>query len=280
VTPAPTPAPQAAAALPRPVEPAPRLEAVPAALAETVEPLVDAGPPFVPDTFMPRIPRPLAVPGYHPASFVGPSAPGPWPRPVVVVLHGRDCHPEDECALWRRAVGDESWVLCPRGEPSERRPGEDRWTYPDAFRLREEVEAAIVALERRYPGQVASDGRTLAGFSLGANLAPWVAAQSPGLFTWLVVVEGTVRHLDAERITALREAGIEGVGLFMSVVWRIHRAAEVAPTLEEAGLRVVQLDMRGAGHAYRPDFPTIGREAMARLREPMVGLQAAASPRP
>lgn len=239
---------------------------------------MDVGPPFEPEERMPRLPRSLNVPGFHPAVFVGPSQGRPWPRPVVVVLHGRDNRPEDECAIWQRTVGDGRWVLCPRGEPSTRHPGQDRWTWPDASQLRAEVEATIEALELRFPGQVAAEGRTLAGFSLGANLAPWVASQSPGLFTWLIVVEGTFRHLDEERVTALRVAGIEGVGLFMSVVWRIERAAETALWLEAAGMTVELLDMRGAGHAYRPDFPTIGRDALERLWTAEGGLHAAVAP--
>jgi hypothetical protein len=161
----------------------------------------------------PLAPAPLEVPGFAPASHVGPSGDAAWPRPVIVVLHGNFDRPEWECDVWAGAASFHGFVLCPRGV---RTPwaslAEDRWTYKGAARVEAEIEAGLAALEARYPGRVTREGMVLAGFSLGAILAPGLVESSPGKYPHLFLVEGGVEKLDKKRIASLRRAGVAGAG--------------------------------------------------------------------
>ena len=106
-----------------------------------------------------------------------------WPRPVVVVLHGNYDRPEWECETWHKVVGQRAWVLCPRGSPNPwASKEEDRWTYTTFEKLRAEIDAGISALAAQYPGMVNVTRMVLAGFSLGAMLAPALFMQFRGRF--------------------------------------------------------------------------------------------------
>lgn len=215
-----------------------------------------------------ELPRPerLEVPGFAPASHVVPPGESAGPRPVVVVLHGNFDRPEWECDVWAEAAAGYGFVLCPRGvrTPWATR-AEDRWTYGSAAKVGREIEAGLRALEARYPGRVTREGTVLAGFSLGAILAPKLVRAAPGRYPFVFLVEGGVDQLTEEGIASLKRAGVLGVGLAMSAPGRRRLAAKAVPALEAAGLRAAYVDMKGAGHGYSRDFGPAGAAAVRAL---------------
>jgi predicted esterase len=229
-------------------------------------PFAPVTPPLPESPLPPLRPEPLEVPGFAPASHVGPSGEAQWPRPVVVVLHGNFDRPEWECDVWAEVASSRGFVLCPRGV---RTPWaslkEDRWTYKGAARVEAEIEAGLAALEARYPGRVTRENMVLAGFSLGAILAPGPVESSPGKYKHLFLVEGGVEKLDRKRIEALRRAGLAGVGLAMSAPGRRRLANAAIAQLRAAGLQAIFVDMKGAGHAYSAQFGTTGAAALQAL---------------
>lgn len=239
---------------------APALAQVPAGVA------VPAPPQPLPGVAPPQPPRsvaPLQVPGFAPASHVGPSAPGPGPWPVVVVLHGNFDRPEWECATWQRAAAHYGWILCPRGKRTPwASKAEDRWTYASLSAVRRELAAALQALRERYAGKVSQQGTVLAGFSLGAIYAPRLAAEQPKAYPWLFLVEGGLDTLTPALVRTLARGGLEGVGLAMSSAGRRRRARKVAQRLRAIGLKAETVEMPGAGHNYSADFGVRARQAL------------------
>ncbi len=256
-----------------PVTPPPLPEAAVAPAAPTADPAAseaDAEPPreeLPPTPESPRRPAPLAVPGYRDASHVGPEEPASWPRPVTIVLHGNFDRPEWECATWRPVAAWRGFVLCPRGVPTPwASPREDRWTYRGgAPGVQREIEAALAALEERYPGRVTREDAVLAGFSLGAILAPRIATGSPGSYPYLFLVEGGEGGLAGDWARRLGAAGVKGLGLAMSAPGRRRIAREAASRFRHAGIDAIFVDMKGAGHDYRGDFGQTGRAALEAL---------------
>jgi hypothetical protein len=184
----------------------------------------------------------------------------------VIVLHGNFDRPEWECGTWSDVAGFYGWILCPRGI---RTPwatlDEDRWTYRGSEATRKEVEAAVDALEQRYPGRVTREGTVLAGFSLGAILAGPIARSDPEVYPYVFLVEGGGKTMQRTWARSLRKAGVKGIGFAMSLQHLRQKALKAVPIFERAGLRTVFVDMKGAGHGYRADFATTGRDALMRL---------------
>mgnify|MGYP000592653547 CR=1 FL=1 len=237
----------------------------------------DAAPTAAPDPPVPKpkppsvlpVPEwatPLEVDGFHPASHAGPQGDDPWPRPVVVVVHGMLYRPEWECDRWKQVAGWYGWILCPRGIRDKRAPlRQERWTFGNRADVAKEIEAGLSALEARYPGQVTRSGMVLVGASLGANMATDLMRRAPGQYSFLVIVEGGGQSLQRANLHAMRQDGLVGVAMAMSQQPRRRRALDLMPKLKEAGLRAVFIDMKGAGHNYRDDFPTTGLSGMKTL---------------
>lgn len=210
---------------------------------------------------------PLAVPGFGAASHVGPVDDGV--KPVVVVLHGNFDRPEWECAVWGPVAAPYGWVLCPRGlARKDIDKSLDRWTYGSRQRTMREIDAALNALEARYPGRVTREGMVLVGFSLGAIMAPDIVVEAPGRFRYLFLVEGGLGKLQKRSAAALRKAGVRGVGFAMSAAGRRKRAARWVDRYRGEGLRAELVDMEGAGHGYSDDFAQRCRPAFERLTAP------------
>jgi dienelactone hydrolase len=217
----------------------------------------------------PSEPEPLEVEGHNPASHVGPDDRSSWPRPVVIVLHGNFDRPEWECETWSAVAGFHGWILCPRGIRTPWATLEDdRWTYRGSVATAEEIEKALSALEALYPGRVSREATVLVGFSLGANLAPAIVRDNPGVYPYVVLAEGGGKNMERKWIAAMKKAGVEGVGLAMSLPHLRNKALKAVPRFERTGIRVVFVDMKGAGHGYRDDFPVTGRRALEQLLRP------------
>jgi hypothetical protein len=123
----------------------------------------------------------------------------PWdttsPRPLVVVLHGLDDQPERHCEAWRNVTGARAFVLCPRGDYDAARssPEVQRYTLEGGAVLRAHVDAAIGALQARYGARVDTDRPLLAGFSLGAWQAAYLA-QDDARYSRVAMLEGGVDY--------------------------------------------------------------------------------------
>ncbi len=171
--------------------------------------------------------------------------------------------------MWKDVAGFYGWVLCPRGI---RTPwaslAEDRWTYRGPAIIQKEIDAAIDALEKRYPERVSREGTVLAGFSLGGIYAPSLVTNNPGRYPYVFLVEGGVKKLDKRLIRSMKKAGVKGLGMAMSAPGRRRMAKDAMRLVVKAGLRAVFVDMKGAGHAYRGDFAQTGREGLKRLLAP------------
>ncbi len=214
----------------------------------------------------PQQPAPLAVKGWEAASHVAPDGPLNRAWPVVVVLHGNFDRPEWECALWKEVAGFYGWVLCPRGVRSRGATrAQDRWTYASRPAAKRETEAALQALEVRYPGRVSREGMVLAGLSLGAIMAPNIAREEPGKWSLLFLIEGGMNKLLSIPVPVLEKVGVRGVGLAMSGKWRRRRASKFVKTHRETSFATAFVDMEGAGHTYSHDFESRGRAALLQL---------------
>lgn len=209
----------------------------------------------------------LDLPGGHrPAVFAAPDRTTPPPWPLAVVLHGNYDRPEWECDLWAPLLRSNRWVLCPRGVPrADANRALDRWTYRGRGLLGREIEAAVAALESRFPGEVRRDDALLVGFSLGANMTPRLLLDKVLPFRSVVLVEGgfgvttplarTARARGVERVVYLCGARTACPGRARGLVktWRAGRIpAEV-------------IVMPKVGHGYPEVFEPVGRRALKAL---------------
>ncbi len=215
---------------------------------------------------VPHVPTDLWVEGFRNASHVGPDKPAQGGSPVVIILHGNYDRPEWECDLWKEVAGFYGWTLCPRGIPTPWADrAADRWMYQSRKKAVEEIDAALRSLKATYPGQVRDDGTVLVGFSLGAMYAPNIAIESPGKYSWLYLVEGGASQLDKPRISSLKKAGVLGIGMAMSTGSNRNAAAKALGNIKKSGLKVVYVNMAGAGHSYKYDFEFTGRQSLMEL---------------
>ena len=131
-------------------------------------------------------------------------------RPVVVVIHGMDDRPDWQCGGWRRATAEQAFVLCPRGtyDPGQSTKDDWRYTHPAGKALLDHVNAALAALNARYPDYVDADHPLLAGFSLGASEVLAIAVQSPNRFPRIALIEGAAGAWPSARIDAFLQGGV------------------------------------------------------------------------
>jgi predicted esterase len=208
----------------------------------------------------PHSPFPLKVKGFHEAAHVAPDKISKWPKPVIVVLHGTNGRPEWGCNTWKKAGGFYGWILCPRGFPMEGR--DDRWTYHDYGALKAEIEASILALEKKYPNKVSRKGMVLAGFSLGAILIPRLAIMEKGKFSYLFLTEGGDYLLDYPRARILKKQGLKGIVLAVGKEHKRAKVANMVHLFKNLGANAYFLYMKGAGHHYSKDFEKTGKAAL------------------
>jgi hypothetical protein len=188
---------------------------------------------------------------------------------VVVVLHGNYDRPEWQCETWKSVAGFYGWVLCPRGKPTPWAPkSEDRWLYRGREATQKEVAAGLGALEARYAGRVTREGMVLVGFSLGAIYAPGMVTENPNMYAYLFLIEGGVKKLDEWQLKNLKKAGIRGIGMAMSSPKYRKASPPILKKAMKLGMKTAYVDMRGAGHNYRSDFGTTGRDGLRRLVMP------------
>lgn len=220
----------------------------PAAQPRTEKPPPPAEPPA---------PAPLVdlpVPGHRPAVVSVPPGLDPEgaPRPLLVATHGARGTPEKLCALWREAVGELAFVLCPRGVTMDvYAPPESRgYFYPSHPALEREVRAALAALAERFPGRVDAARAVYAGFSQGAVMGALSFSARPAPFAGLVLIEGGDEEWSLHGARTFAAGGGQRV-LFACGRARCAAAAKrSAGYLRRAGVEGRVVDASGAGHTY------------------------------
>ncbi len=107
------------------------------------------------------------------------------PRPIVVGIHGSGDRPDWSCAEWRNVVDSYAFVVCPRGSAFG---GAFAWSTIEQLDRR--VVQAVSAVRARYGSYVDRGPAIYAGFSQGANLAPYIVRKHEGLFPLIALDEG------------------------------------------------------------------------------------------
>lgn len=131
--------------------------------------------------------RELDVPGAPPAYYFPPIGRGHLGlRPVIMYLHGRGGHPDQDCRRWAHVARRFGWVVCPSG-PEDRGNGARSWdnNWAEGQHI---VMATLHALRKKYGRRVQLYGNTLIGFSEGAFVAMNVGVREPHTFNrWLIL---------------------------------------------------------------------------------------------
>jgi predicted esterase len=187
----------------------------------------------------------------HPAAAVSLPTGATGRRPVIVVVHGTGDRPNWQCEGWRIATAGFPFVVCPTGKVDAHwsSPGDTRYTHMGGAPLLAHIDAALAALEARYPGYVDARAPLLAGFSLGANEILTLALRDPGRFPRITLVEGAWNAWTDARIVAYTKGGglrvLYGAG--QDGVCRSERRA--AKRLVAAGLDV-RVVFAPVGHSF------------------------------
>lgn len=177
-------------------------------------------------------------------------------RPLVIATHGNYDRPEWQCEVWREIVADAAFVLCPRGVARADSPSRDdiRFTYENNMALERELDAALKALEARYPGYVDIEAPLYTGFSLGAIMGVSIAVRAPDRFPRMVLVEGGHDKWTRESAAAYAKGTSKRV-LFVCSQGHCGPDAKLAGArLEKAG--AMSRVARGPNVGHRYDGPT------------------------
>jgi LysM repeat protein len=204
------------------------------------------------------------LPGYpHPAYVYEPVGPGRLAmKPVIVYLHGRGGHPEQECRRWSHIARRYGWLVCPSG-PSAHGAGRawnNNWLSAHTATM-----AAITALRARYGRRVQLYGNTLVGFSEGAYAAMNVGVREPRTFNrWLVL---------AANSTYWGGPGLEALSTARERVRRVYLITGERDAIVE-GTREVDAWLRRAGVDTRLSIPADLAHELALERKPFLYEQA------
>lgn len=176
-------------------------------------------------------------------------------RPVLVVAHGAGGSPEEHCSLYRAIVRGRGFILCPRGEPTDRRlpPGESGFFYRDHRALEREVRAAFTALKEAYGERVDARAPIYAGFSQGAIMGALFLPSRPVLFARGVFIEGGVGEYEEWTLATARAFAEGGGKRALLACGRPHcfaAAQRTVPLLARAGIEARAVEGAGAGHTY------------------------------
>ncbi len=228
--------------------------------AAAAAPMNEASAPLSP---LPGFFEALPVSG-HPDAWLSLPTNATSRRPVVVVVHGMGDRPEWQCGGWRRATAEQAFVLCPRGafDASQSTKNDFRFTLAGGNALLSYIDAALQALDARYPAYVDTARPVLAGFSLGASQILALALRDPQRFPRIALVEGATGPWPHARIDAFLAGG--GVRVLFGAGQRANEAAEkaTAKQLVAKGLdaRVV---FAPVGHTFDPPLEDAIRGELA-----------------
>jgi predicted esterase len=206
----------------------------------------------------------LSVPGHTPAVVSIPKVKNQR-LPLLVAAHGAWDRPEPHCELWRRVTRNRGFILCPRGQRTNRQvPLEHAaYYYPDHVALAREVLAAIEALSARYPDELDASAAVWAGFSQGAIHGALVIVLHPQLFPRAALIEGGNGFFNEwSPFAARRYARGSGQRVLFGCgsPYCVRSAERCAGYLQKTGVETLVAHAEGAGHSY-------GRTMEHKLRE-------------
>lgn len=233
--PAPLPAPAPSKAAPSPEPPKTSAGPARAAPLEGPGPLVD-----------------LPVEGYS-AAVVSLPLGATGLRPVVLATHGNFDRPEWQCDVWRKIVGGNVFILCPRGVARPDSPGPDdvRFHYRSNQALEKEIRAGLDALRARFPEHVDPGLVVYTGFSQGAIMGVSITSRDPESYPRVVLVEGGHDKWTAGTVRAFAAPGGNRRVLFAcGQPGCVAAAKRPAALLEKAGVAVKIVHGKGMGHSY------------------------------
>jgi LysM repeat protein/predicted esterase len=128
----------------------------------------------------------VTLPGAAPAYYFEPTGPGRHSmRPILVYLHARGGHPEQDCRRWAPVARRLGWLVCPTGPAAygDGRAWDNNWPSAHTATM-----SAIQVLRKKYGRRVQLYGNTLIGFSEGAYAAMNVGVREPHVFNrWLIL---------------------------------------------------------------------------------------------
>jgi dienelactone hydrolase len=221
-------------------------------------PPVREAPPHPPSTGSTERPAPrpsltlLDVEGF-PDAVVAPPAEATGLAPVIVVVHGLGDWPERHCEAWRNVTSARAFVLCPRGAhaPERSHRGDTRYTHPAGAPLRRHLDAALVALGRRFGDDADVEHPVFVGFSLGATEVALLAEADPAHFPRVAILEGGLDAWTESTARVFAAGGGKRVLFGCGSTWCTPSAKAAASRIERAGVsaRVVSTDV---GHTMAP----------------------------
>ncbi len=173
-------------------------------------------------------------------------------RPVAIAAHGNYDRPEWQCEVWRLVLGDDVFILCPRGVPRPDSPSRDdvRFTYSSNRALEREIDAALAALRARFPDHAGEGAVLYTGFSLGAIMGAAIASRRPADFPRLVLVEGGHDKWTPAAAAAFGKGGGARVLFVCSQGGCAGDARQAAARLERAGVATRVARSKDVGHTY------------------------------
>lgn len=183
-------------------------------------------------------------------------------RPMLIYLHGRGGHPEQDCKRWAPLARRLGWLVCPSG-PSAHGSGrawDNNWISAHQITM-----AAVQALRDRYGRRVQLYGNTLMGFSEGAYAAMNVGVREPRTFNrWLILAANT------------KYWGGPGLEALDTARERVRRVYLITGQHDEVvdGTRQVEAWLRGARVTTRIATPKDMGHELALEKKPFLYEQA------
>jgi predicted esterase/LysM repeat protein len=205
----------------------------------------------------------LSLPGNQRAFYYEPTGAGRLGmRPILVYLHGRGGHPEEDCKRWAPVARRLGWLVCPSGPSAfgNGRSWDNNWPVANQITM-----GAVQALRNRYGRRVQLYGNTLVGFSEGAYAAMNVGVREPHTFNrWLILAAST--HYWGG-------AGLEALESARDRVRRVYLITGEHDEVADA-TRAVEAWLRKAKVTTRVSFPKDMGHELALDRKPFLYAQA------
>jgi hypothetical protein len=184
------------------------------------------------------------------------------PRPVLIAIHGDADRPEWQCGSYRHVTRRKAFVLCPRGVLR----ADQRFTLGTPADTARELREALPVLKARFGAHVAAGAVVLAGLGPSVEHAIDLALKEPSFFSYLLLVDGSVRRFDLPAMARFGQAGGRRVLVVCSVSACDTDVEARLSALKPAGVatRVVHVE-RGRG---------LDTEMVARLQKEFAWLVA------
>lgn len=261
-----------------------------------------APPPEAGSALLPPLAAPpsslMPVPGFASAVLVSPVG-ATRPMPLVVAVLGIGDTPESQCAVWRELVGQRAFVLCPRftahyvpvqpevpsgaqgllgwlGLQGDNAPEADPnagAVVQSGFRPTEvpeverEIDAAVAAARKIFPGHLASGPAVYVGFSRGAFLGASLIAKSPSKYPRAIMIEGGQSAWTDASAAAFARGGGKRVLFACGQPSCVAECEPASQLLGRARVTTRIVHGEGEGHGYKGPVKEQIRAALSWLVE-------------